>query len=129
MTIISSPVLASSLGWSERIELSPSRSQRGVQATTPRPPWSTAGELNAVYFRLQRNASAVWLAVHGTGGRIRTYADAVLETAALPLSYADIWLQRPGSNHSHGGLDQAAIFYSANTSGTAFTESAPKADT
>ena len=58
------------VGWPEGIKPSPPRSQRGVQITTPRPPWSTADELNAVYFRLQRNASAVWLAVHGTGGRI-----------------------------------------------------------
>ncbi len=58
------------VGWLEGIKPSPPRSQRGVQITTPRPPWSTADELNAVYFRLQRNASAVWLAVHGTGGRI-----------------------------------------------------------
>lgn len=44
--------------------------RRADHYTTNTINWSILGELNTLYFRLQRNASAVWLRMQfGTGGR------------------------------------------------------------
>jgi hypothetical protein len=47
----------------------------------------------------------------GEGGKNRTLDDAGLETAALPLSYTDIWIGSQGRVRTYDHLINSQVLY------------------